>query len=87
VLGARSIVNLHFLRLNEAATDGLLSEQLCRSAKAPWQRGLQLRVLHQALLYLGRLEEAVRIADVLEPLSNKIGQAQSFASAVAREPG
>ena len=58
VLGARSIVNLHFFRLREAAEDGLRSEQLAGLEAPPWQRALQLRVLHQTLLTLGRLEEA-----------------------------
>ena len=79
VLGARSIVNLHFFRLREAAEDGLLSEQLVGSEAPPWQRALQLRVLHQTLLTLGRLEEAIRIADELEPLATRIGQAYSIA--------
>jgi tetratricopeptide (TPR) repeat protein len=79
VLGARSIVNLHFFQLREAAADGFLSEQLGGSEAPPWQRALQLRVLHQTLLYLGRLEEAVKIADELEPLARKIGQAYSVA--------
>jgi tetratricopeptide (TPR) repeat protein len=79
VRGARSIVNLHFFRLKEAAADGLLSERLGGSESPPWQRALQLRVLHQALLTLGRLDEAIRIAEVLEPLATKIGQAYSIA--------
>jgi tetratricopeptide (TPR) repeat protein len=79
VLGARSIVNLHFFHLREAAEDGLRSEQLGGSEAPPWQRALQLRVLHQTLLTLGRLEEAIRIADELEPLATKIGQAYSIA--------
>jgi predicted ATPase len=79
VLGARSIVNLHFFRLREAAADGFLSEQLGASHTSPWQRALQLRILHQTLLYLGRLEEAIKIADQLEPLAMKIGQAYSVA--------
>ena len=79
VLGARSIVNMHFFRLKESAEDGLLSEQLAGAEAPAWQRALQLRVLHQALLTLGRLDEAVRIAGVLEPLANKIGQAYSLA--------
>ena len=79
VLGARSIVHLHFFRLKEAAADGLLSEQLGASQTPPWQRGLQLRILHQTLLYLGRLEEALKVADQLEPLAIKIGQAYSVA--------
>ena len=49
VLGARSTVNLHFFRLREAAADGFLSEQLAGSEAPPWQRALQLRILHQAL--------------------------------------
>jgi tetratricopeptide (TPR) repeat protein len=79
VLGARSIVNLHFFRLRESAADGLLSEQLGGSELNPWQRAVQLRVLHQTLLTLGRLDEAIKIAEVLEPLASKIGQAYSIA--------
>ncbi len=80
VIGARSIANLHFFRLRESVADGFLSEQLGGGSEAPpWQRARQLRILHQALLTLGRLEEAIRIADVLEPLATKIGQAYSIA--------
>jgi len=79
VLGARSIVNLHFFRLREAAEDGFRSEELGGAQSPPWQRALQLRVLHQALLTLGRLDEAIRIANELEPLATKIGQAYSIA--------
>ena len=79
VLGARSIVNLHFFRMKESAADGLLSEQLAGAVASPWQRALQLRVLHQVLLTLGRLDEAIRIAEVLEPLAAKIGQAYAIA--------
>ena len=79
VLGARSIVNMHYFRLKESAADGLLSEQLVGAEAPPWQRATQLRVLHQALLTLGRLDEAVKIADVLEPLATKIGQGYSIA--------
>ncbi len=79
VLGARSIVNMHFFQLKEAAADGLLSEQLAGAEAPPWQRATQLRVLHQVFLTLGRLDEAVKIADVLEPLATKIGQGYSIA--------
>jgi tetratricopeptide (TPR) repeat protein len=79
VVGARSIVNLHFFRLREAAADGFLSERLADLGTSPWQRALQLRILHQALLYLGRLEEAIKIVNELEPLAVKIGQAYSVA--------
>jgi tetratricopeptide (TPR) repeat protein len=79
VLGARSIVNLHFFNLKEAAADGLRSEELSGSESPPWQRALQLRVLDQTLLTLGRVEEALKIADVLEPLARQIGQGYSVA--------
>ncbi|MFZ0678291.1 ATP-binding protein [Candidatus Binatus sp.] len=71
--GARSTVNLQFFRLSEAVHDGLLSEELGGPETPPWQRSLQMRGLHQALLYLGRLEEALKIVDLLEPLARKIG--------------
>jgi tetratricopeptide (TPR) repeat protein len=79
VLGARSRVNFYFFRLREAAADGFLSEEIGGSEAPPWQRGLQLHILHQILTLLGRLEEAVRIADELEPLARKIGQSDSLA--------
>jgi predicted ATPase len=79
VLGARSTVNFHYFRLREAAADGLLSEQLGGAEVPPWPRALQLRVLHQTLLSLGRPEDAFKIADVLEPLATKIGQTYSIA--------
>ena len=63
--------------MREAVTDGLLSQQLGGSDLPPWQLVLQLVILHQILLYLGRPEEAVRIADELEPLARKIGQSLS----------
>jgi tetratricopeptide (TPR) repeat protein len=79
VFGARSVVNFHFLRLNEATADGFLNLQSGGSEGTPWQRAVQLRVLRQTLLYLGRLDEAARIADQLEPLARKIGQSYSVA--------
>jgi tetratricopeptide (TPR) repeat protein len=79
LIGARSVVNFHFLRLREAGADGILSTQTGASEAPPWQRALQLRILQQTLLYLGRPEEAFRIADQLEPLARKIGQTYSIA--------
>jgi tetratricopeptide (TPR) repeat protein len=79
LLGARSIVNFHFFRLKEAAADGFLSEQSAKAEASPWQRALQLRILHQSLLYLGRLDDAAKIRDELEPLATKIGVSYSIA--------
>jgi tetratricopeptide (TPR) repeat protein len=79
VLGARSIVNFNFFRLREAADDGSRSEELGGSESPPWQRALQLRVLHQTLVFLGRPEEAAAVAAQLEPLARKLGQTHSVA--------
>jgi tetratricopeptide (TPR) repeat protein len=79
VLDARSIVNLHFFQLEEAANDGLRSEQLGGSDASPWQRARQLRVLSQSLVYLGRLTESLKVIDELEPLATRIGEPYSVA--------
>ena len=79
VLDARSIVNLHFFQLEEAANDGLRSEQLGGSDASPWQRARQLRVLSQSLVYLGRLTESLKVIDELEPLASRIGEPYSVA--------
>jgi tetratricopeptide (TPR) repeat protein len=79
LLSAQCIVNFHFFRLKEAAADGFRTEQLGGSDLPPWPRALQLLSLHLALLDLGRLEEAVTIADELEPLARKIGHSLSVA--------
>jgi tetratricopeptide (TPR) repeat protein len=83
VLCARSIVNSQFLRVREAAADGLRSEQLSGPGAPPWQRAIQLVALYQTVLYLGRPDDAVQIADELEPLARKIGQAYAVALCVS----
>jgi tetratricopeptide (TPR) repeat protein len=79
LLGVRSIIDLQFFRLRETVIDELLSKQLGGSDLTPWEFVLELLILHQDLLYLGRLEEAVRVADELEPLARKTGQSLSIA--------
>jgi predicted ATPase len=83
VLSTRSLVNYAFFQLREAVEDGCRSEQLAGSEAPPWERDLQLRILHWSLLYLGRPEEALRIADELEPLAQKIGDSYFFARCVS----
>ncbi len=59
LLGARAMINYVFLRLREAAADGAKSGE---SDTPPWERAIQLRVLYQTELFLGRLEEASKIS-------------------------
>jgi tetratricopeptide (TPR) repeat protein len=82
LVGVRSILNFHFFRLREAVDDGFQSQQMGGPDAPAWQRALQLRVLYPALVYLGRTEEAARLADAIEPFARKIGQ--SFPIALCR---
>ena len=74
LLTVRSQINTAFFRLREAVEDGLLSEQLAGSDEPPLHRARRLFALHVALLHLGRVEEAMKIAEQLEPLARKTGQ-------------
>jgi tetratricopeptide (TPR) repeat protein len=83
VVGVRSILNFHFFQLREAVNDGFQSQQMVGSDAPPWlQRALQLRVLYPALIYLGRTEEAAKVANEMEPFARKTGQ--SFPIALCR---
>jgi len=77
--GVRSLVNYHFVRLREAAADGIFSDESGSSEIPPWERAVQIQALYQTLLLLGRLDEATRIRDELEPRASKIGQSWSIA--------
>jgi tetratricopeptide (TPR) repeat protein len=76
LFGGRSVVNYLFLRLREAAADG---EKAGGSEAPPWDRAVQLQVLCQTFLMLGRMEEGTRILDELESQATKVGQSYSIA--------
>jgi tetratricopeptide (TPR) repeat protein len=81
LLTARILLNNRSFRLKEVADDGLRSEALpLTGPKAPWDRIIRLTVLAEALSYLGRLEEAVRIADKLEPPAKKVAHGLAVAN-------
>ncbi|MGA9724293.1 MAG: AAA family ATPase, partial [Candidatus Binatus sp.] len=82
VVGVRSILNFHFFRLREAVEDGFQCEQMGGSDVPAWQRAVQLRALYPSLVYLGRTEEAARVAKEWEPFTRKTGQ--SFPIVLAR---
>jgi predicted ATPase len=83
LLSVRSAINFLYFRLKEAAADALRSQQLGASEVSPWQRAIDLRILQQILVCLGSMEEALRIADELEPLARKIGQSYEVALCVS----
>jgi tetratricopeptide (TPR) repeat protein len=83
LLSVRSAIDFLYFRLKEAAADALRSEQLGASEVSPWQRAIDLRILQQILVCLGSMEEALRIADELEPLARKIGQSYEVALCVS----
>jgi tetratricopeptide (TPR) repeat protein len=75
VLRARSAVDYHFLQLREAAADG---EKAVSAETGPWERAINLQYLCQTLLCLGRLDEAAKIRDELEPLATRMNQSYSI---------
>jgi len=83
LLNLRSIIDIQFLRLREAVQGGLPGKQPGGSELPPWEFVLELLILHQEVLYLGRPQEALRIADELEPLANQIGQSLSLAFCIS----
>src|SRR4029077_16060234 len=74
--GARMIVNYQFLRFREVVAD---AEKSGGSEFRGWDRAVQLLVLDQSLLHLGRLDDAARDRDELEPFPTKIGQSYTIA--------
>ena len=76
VFGERSVVNYEFLRLREAADD---AAQSCGSETTLWGRVIQLQILYQTLLLLGRMGKAAKVRDEAEALATRIGQSYSIA--------
>ena len=79
LLGARSTSKFHVLRLREAAADGFEANNRANQTHRLGERAIQLRVLYQTELFLGRLKEASKITDELEPLARKIGESYAIA--------
>jgi tetratricopeptide (TPR) repeat protein len=76
VFGERSVVNYEFLRLRQAADDAAHSSG---SETTLWLRAIQLQILYQTLLLLGRMEGAAKVRDEAEALATRIGQSYSIA--------
>ena len=76
LFGQRSLVNYEFLQPIQAVAD---ADQSGGSETTPWERAHQRQILYQALLLLGRMEEAAKIGEEVEALATKIGQSYSIA--------
>jgi predicted ATPase len=75
LFGSRLTANYQFFRLREAAADG----QKTGGTKAPpWERTIELQYLYQTLLLLGRVDDAAKVRNELEPLATKIGHSYSI---------
>jgi hypothetical protein len=61
--------------LRETVADG---QEAADTEAPPWERTIERQYLYQSLLFLGRLEDAARVRDELEPLAAKIGQSYSI---------
>jgi tetratricopeptide (TPR) repeat protein len=73
VLSYRSFHNFVFLRPSQAIADGLRSAEILRAGGALWSLAQLLGFLATAVYESGRLAEATRILDELEPLAKKLG--------------
>jgi tetratricopeptide (TPR) repeat protein len=80
VLAYRSLCHFYFLRLQDALEDSRKSAALSNPQDSPWTHALALSVIMRSLYYLGKADQAVRIAMELEPLARDVGQlaASSF---------
>jgi tetratricopeptide (TPR) repeat protein len=73
VLEYRSFHNFVFWRPSQAIADGLRSAEILRAGGALWSLAQLLGFLATAAYESGRLAEATRIMEELEPLAKKLG--------------
>jgi tetratricopeptide (TPR) repeat protein len=74
--GDRLLVNFQFLRLKEAAANG---DNLRREDVSPWEHTIKLQILVQTYLFLGKMDDAAKVAGELKPLASRIGQSYTIA--------
>jgi len=82
VLSDRAVFHYYFFRLEDTVADGRAAEEASTLPGPPWVEGWRLSWMEQALSILGRLAEASRIAERLEPLADEIGQPDAVVSCV-----
>jgi tetratricopeptide (TPR) repeat protein len=75
VLWARVAHHLTCHRYHEILQDGARALPLLREANMPWEYSALLSLMQLAALGLGRFDEVLRIGGELEPLADRIGNA------------
>jgi len=80
LLTARALLNFRLLQLREVTDDVLRTPLPLTGRKAPWEQVVRSHVVIEALLFLGRFEEAVGIAGTLEPLARKVAHPVAVAN-------
>ena len=78
VLSARANMNVWYLRPREAVDAGLRAAELLRSAGDLWVLADTVYGTQYALGFLGRFDEAARIAEEAEPLAERLGHLQAL---------
>ena len=73
VLGSKATVHMWYLQPREALDAGLRAAELLRSAGDLWVLAETLYCTQYALNFLGRFDEAARIAVEAEPLAERLG--------------
>jgi tetratricopeptide (TPR) repeat protein len=73
ILAFRLQFDFFFLRLQQALEESRESAELVLAESGPWPRTLRLCWTQCALYHLGRVEEATRVGDELEPVAVRIG--------------
>jgi tetratricopeptide (TPR) repeat protein len=73
ILAFRMQFNFFFLRLREVLEDSHESAQLLAPGSGPWPRAQRLCWIQGSLHHLGRVQEAVKVGEELEPLATRIG--------------
>ncbi len=73
ILAFRLQFNFFFLRLREGLEDSRESAELAAPGSGPWPRAQRLCWTQGALHHLGRVQEAAKVGEELEPLATRIG--------------
>jgi tetratricopeptide (TPR) repeat protein len=82
VLTYRSFHHFHLLKVDKALEDSRKSAALSNAQDSPWTYAAALSVAMCSLYYLGKPDQALKIAIELEPLAKRLAQLGALSSCV-----